>query len=107
MDLQTKLTILSILGGLVGVLSLVISQLWRSSVEVQGQFRKRMTPAGWVLLAISLVGFAGTIISEGIRAKIRADDFHSSQARSEELVTATQPLTALSLQLKFPTLIPR
>ena len=103
MQPQTALTLLSLLGSLLGVGSLLVSQLWKGSVEVNGQLRKKMTPAGWVLVGLSVVGFTGTITAEIVRSRIRAAESASSEARSKELIAATQPLTALSLRLRFST----
>jgi len=101
MDLSTKLTVLSILGAIIGLVSLAISQLWRANVEIEGRTRLRMTPAGWVLLAISLVGFAGTIASEVVRKQMETDDERASTLKEARLLDATQPLSALSLRLQF------
>lgn len=64
MDVLTVITV----GGLaIGFIGAVTSQLWKSSVEVEGRTTKQLTPTGWLSLGISLVGLMGSVASELIR----------------------------------------
>jgi hypothetical protein len=72
MNPQTYLTLLTFLGLVVGSIGGLISQLTKTSVEVDGTTRKRLTSAGKWALAISLLGFAGSFSSELFKSSLQA-----------------------------------
>jgi len=72
MNPQTYLSFLTFLGLVVGSVGGLISQLTKTSVEVDGTTRKRLTSAGKWALAISLLGFAGSFSSELFKSSIQA-----------------------------------
>jgi hypothetical protein len=69
---QTYLNLLTIVGLAVGSISGLISLLTKTSVEVDGTMRKRLTSPGRWALAISLLGFAGSFSSEMLKSSIQA-----------------------------------
>jgi hypothetical protein len=72
MNPQTSLTLLTIVGLIVGSIGGLISQLSKTSVEVDGTTRKRLTSAGKWALAISLLGFTGSFASELLKSSVQA-----------------------------------
>ena len=101
MDLHSTLRIVTYVGLSISFLAALTSQLWRSSVEVEGTIRKRLTPAGWVSLGISAVGLLTGVASEVIRSRVEYAASQSTQQRTNELIASTQPLTSLSLHWQF------
>jgi hypothetical protein len=81
MDLHGTLTIITIAGLAVSFAAGTISQFWKDSIEVEGKLTKRLTPAGWLSLGISLVGLSGSVASELIRVSI--DHNEQLQAKAE------------------------
>src|SRR4051794_7917036 len=117
MNLQDTLQITTYVGLSVGFVAGVTSQFWKDSVEVAGTTRKRLTPAGWISLAISAVGLLTGLTSEKVRHDLQVKDEASQhdrqvkeeeirQQHAEELLTGTQPLTSLSLNWKFSSTDP-
>jgi len=74
MDLQRTLTTITILGFATTCIAGVTSQVFKTSVEVNGQITKGLTPAGRLSLGIALVGLSGSISSELIGVRIRHDE---------------------------------
>jgi hypothetical protein len=74
MDLYDQLSGLTIAGLTLTCTGAVLSQAFRSSEEVAGRLTKRLTPAGWLWLGISLVGLSGSIASELVRIGIRGNE---------------------------------
>jgi hypothetical protein len=87
MDLQNTLTVITVGGLTVSFIAGITSQLWKGSVEIEGQFRKRLTPAGWLSLGITLVGLSGSIASELIRVSIRNNDRLQAKAEAAQRKT--------------------
>jgi len=93
MDLHQKLTAITIVGLIISGIAGVTSQLWKSSVEIQGQTRKQLTPAGWLSLVIALVGLLASVGSvligvslknnEALQAKTEAAQKQALQAQEE------------------------
>jgi hypothetical protein len=84
MNAQDTLKVISICSATVGFISGIGSQLWKSSVEVDGQVKKRLTRAGWVLAAISLIGFSGTAASELLRINVRHNEELQARTKTEQ-----------------------
>jgi hypothetical protein len=74
MNPQTYLTGLTFLGLTVGLIGGLISQLTKTSAEVDGTTKKRLTSSGRWALAISLLGFAGSFSSEMFKSSIKAQE---------------------------------
>jgi len=74
MDLQRTLTIITIVGFATTCTAGIASQVFKTSVEVNGHTTKQLTPAGWLWLGIALVGFLGSVSSELLRVRIKHDD---------------------------------
>jgi hypothetical protein len=72
MNPQTYLTVLTFVGLVVGTVGVLIAQLTKTSVEVDGTMRKRLTRPGRWAFAISLLGFAGLFSSELFKTSIQA-----------------------------------
>jgi len=117
MNLQGTLQITTYVGLCVGFVAGVTSQFWKDSVEVAGTTRKRLTPVGWISLAISALGLLTGVTSEKIRHDLQVKEEASQHERqvkddairqkhAEELLAATQPLTSLSLNWKFSSTDP-
>lgn len=104
MDPHNTLRIVTYVGLSVSFLAAVISQLWKSSVEVEGTIRKRLTPAGWIWLAISLIGLLAGVLAEVIRSQTQSGN---GQNNPQLLLASTQPLTSLSLHLQFSSTDPK
>lgn len=79
MDPQTYLRVLTFVGLIVGTMGGLFSQLTRTSVDVDGTTRKRLTAAGKWALAISLLGFAGSFSSELLKSSIQAQEKAQAQ----------------------------
>jgi hypothetical protein len=84
MNAQDTLNVISICSATVGFISGVGSQLWKSSVEVDGRITKRLTRAGWALAAISLIGFSGTAASELLRINVRHNEELQAKTKAEQ-----------------------
>jgi hypothetical protein len=79
------LTFITILGLALSFLAGVTSQIWKDTVEVEGQIKKRLTPAGWLSLGISLVGLSGSVASELIRVSIsHSEELQSKAERAQK-----------------------
>jgi hypothetical protein len=87
MDSQTTLTIITFLGLAVSFIAGLLSQLWKGSIEVEGQLRKQLTPAGWLSLGISLVSLMGSIASELIRISVNNNQRLQAQAEAAQAKT--------------------
>jgi hypothetical protein len=81
MDLQNTLTTITIAGLAISFIAGITSQIWKSSVEIEGQLTKRLTPAGWLSLGISLIALSGSVASELIRVSISNNE--RLQAKTE------------------------
>jgi hypothetical protein len=57
-----------------------------SSVEVQGQIAKKLTPAGWLLFAIALISLCTSIASELIRVNMRSGEQLQSKAEEAQKI---------------------
>jgi hypothetical protein len=77
---HSTLTTITILGLALSFLAGATSQIWKDSVEIDGQIKKRLTPAGWLSLGISLVGLSASIASELIRVGISHSEELQAQA---------------------------
>lgn len=73
MQLPDTLTIFTISGLAISFVAGATSQIWKASEEVKGRLTKRLTPAGWLSLGISLVGLSGAIASQLIRVNMEND----------------------------------
>lgn len=74
MDLHDTLTLITLGGLALSFVAGVVSQLWITTVDIQGKPFKRLTPRGWLSLAISAIGLFGSIASELIRVSISHDE---------------------------------
>lgn len=116
MDSQTYLTVLTFIGLVVGTTSGLFSHLTKTSVEVAGTMRKRLTAPGKWAFAIALFGFAGSFSSEMLKTSIQAqqrtraqidktlkeqneNENKAWQMRSENLQGAIKGDTTSALQL--------
>lgn len=72
MSPQSYLSVLAIVGFSVGLFGAAISLLRKTSSEVEGSDKKRLTPFGWFALAMSILGFAGSFASELLKIHISA-----------------------------------
>lgn len=81
---QTYLSVLTFLGLAVGLGSGLISQLKRTSVDINGTNEKRLTSAGKLALAISLIGFAGSFASELLKSAIASQQERDSKKEKDE-----------------------
>jgi hypothetical protein len=68
MDLLTTITIL---GALITFISGIVSQVAKTSIEVKDQTVKQLTPGGWLLLGIALVGLVTSVASILIGVNIK------------------------------------
>src|SRR5437868_200502 len=80
MDYQSTLNLITFCGLAASFVAGLLSQLFKSSIEVDGTIRKRLTPAGWLALGISMVGLLGSIGSELIRIAIQHQSDSQKQA---------------------------
>jgi hypothetical protein len=71
---ESILTWLSIGGVLVGFVGALISQVTKTSVDIEGTSKKLLTPSGKWAMAISIVGFAGSFSAEMVKAYIGAQE---------------------------------
>ena len=79
MDPQTYLRVLTFVGLIVGSMGGLVSQLTKTSVDVDGTTRKRLTTPGKWALIISLLGFAGSFSSELLKSSIQAQEKAQAQ----------------------------
>jgi hypothetical protein len=84
MDQHNILTVITFGGLVVSFIAALVSQLWKGSVDVEGQLRKRLTPAGYLSLGISMVGLLASISSELIRISIKHSENLHTQAVAEQ-----------------------
>lgn len=84
MDSQPTLTAFTIAGGVTTFVGAVLSQMFKASREVEGRIVKRLTPAGWLALGVSLVGMSGTIASELLRVSIREESERAGQIAEKQ-----------------------
>src|SRR5262245_11831897 len=84
MDLHDTLTTITIAGLAISFIAGTTSQLWKGSIEVEGRLSKRLTPAGWLSLGISLTGLSASVASELIRVSIRNDDRLQAKAEAAQ-----------------------
>jgi hypothetical protein len=97
MEAGTTLRVITFASLAISFVTGIISQLWKSTEDVEGKRTKRLTPAGWVLLGIAAVSFAGSVTAELIRQRMNTDQ--ASESKTEAL--AAQPLTSLNLHWGF------
>jgi hypothetical protein len=84
MNQHDVLTVITFGGLVVSFVAALVSQLWKGSVDVEGQIRKRLTPAGYLSLGISMVGLLASISSELIRISIKHSEQLQAQAAAEQ-----------------------
>lgn len=106
MNLDSTLTIVTYVGASVSFLAAVIALFWKITVEVERSTRKRLTPAGWVLLAIFVIGLLTGLASEVIRLKIKHKEEQSAQKAQQRFVSSMQPLTSLSIHWQLSSADP-
>lgn len=106
MNLHDTLRIVTYVGASVSFLAAVTALFWKSTVEVEGSIRKRLTPAGWVLLGIFLVGLLTGFASEVIRSNIKYEEGRSAQRNQQRFVSSMQPLTSLSIHWQLSSADP-
>ena len=82
MDLHDTLSVFTIAGLATSFIAGVVSQMWRSSVEIEGTISKRLTPAGWLLVGIALVGLLSAVASELVRVSLRHNDAREASAEA-------------------------
>jgi hypothetical protein len=70
MNSETYLRLLTFCGLAIGLMGGLISQLTKTSEEVNGRIRKRLTSAGKWAFVISLLGFCGSFCSEILKSSI-------------------------------------
>jgi hypothetical protein len=116
MNPQTYLTVLTFLGLGIGTIGGLFSHLTKTSEDVEGTMRKRLTTPGKWALAIALLGFAGSFTSEMLKSSIQAQEHTQTkidktlkdqnekenkdwQTRSENLQGAIKFDTTAALQL--------
>jgi hypothetical protein len=90
MNQHDVLTVITFGGLVVSFVAALVSQLWKGSVDVEGQIRKRLTPAGYLSLGISMVGLLASISSELIRISIK----HSEQLQAQAAAAQERALRA-------------
>jgi hypothetical protein len=95
MDLHTTLSVITVGGLAISFIAGITSQVWKSSVEVEGQITKRLTPAGWLSLGISLVGLSGSVASELIRVSI------SNNAQLQAMAEVAQKKALLEQEARW------
>lgn len=76
----------------------MISQIWQTSIAVEGTDRKKLTPAGWLFLGIISIGVLLSVAAEIARENL---DEQAAAARQKQAITM-QPLVSLSLHWRFP-----
>jgi hypothetical protein len=81
---QTYLSILTFLGLVLGFAGGAVSQLKKTSIDVDGTNEKRLTSFGKLALAISIIGFAGSFSSELLKSAISAEDARASKRDKDE-----------------------
>ncbi|HKS09523.1 MAG TPA: hypothetical protein VJS13_08260 [Pyrinomonadaceae bacterium] len=116
MNPQTYLTVLTFLGLVIGTASGLFSHLTKTSEDIAGTTRKKLTTAGKWAFGIALLGFAGSFTSEMLKSSIQAKAHTQSeidktlkaqnekenknwQTRSENLQDGIKADTASALQL--------
>jgi len=101
---ETYLRILAFLGLIVGLAGGLVSQLTKTDSDVPGSNKKVLTPFGKLALAISIIGFAGSFVSELLKAVIereakirKADDLkwqHRIEDYSKDILSQTKEAVA-------------
>jgi len=81
MDLLTSITIL---GALITFISGIVSQVAKTSIEVKDQTVKQLTPGGWLLLGIALVGLMTSVASILVGFSIKHNDRLMAQAEATQ-----------------------
>jgi hypothetical protein len=89
MDLHNALTVITLVGLAISSIAGIVSQIWKDSIEVEGRLTRRLTPAGWLSLGISLIALSGSVASELIRVSI---------SHSEELQAKAEAAQKKALQ---------
>jgi hypothetical protein len=85
MSPQTYLSVITFVGLAVGFAGGVLSQLRKTSVDVDGKNERKLTAFGKLALAISVVGFVGSLASELLKSSIEAQQARDAQnAKMEE-----------------------
>jgi hypothetical protein len=81
MNPQTYLSTLTFIGLFFGIVGGLVSQLRKTSVDVEGTTKKLLTPSGKLAVAISILGFSGSFASELLKSSIQAQE--KAQAKIE------------------------
>jgi hypothetical protein len=81
---KTYLSILTVLGLVLGFVGGAISQLKKTSSDVDGTNSKKLSSFGKLAFAISIIGFAGSFASELLKSAIAADDKRTSAKQLED-----------------------
>lgn len=87
-DYQSTLTLITFGGLAASFAGGLLSQFFKSAIEVDGTIRKRLTPAGWLALGVSMVGLFSSVASELIRLTIQ----HQSDVQSQTAALQRQAL---------------
>lgn len=85
------LTVLTFVALLIGLAAGVVSQIAKTSDNVEGSNIKRLTTAGKLALGISLLGFCGSLSSELLKVYIadaqrRADDIEADRKKEQQRI---------------------
>jgi len=129
MEAGSVLTVFTVFGVLLGLAGAILSQMWRVASDLDGTNRRKLTPAGWLLLGMAFVGACGSIASELLRIKLGKDDalrlerkaadqraaeerrvldqrqalIENSIRQTTEIIVAGQPLTSMALMIRLDT----
>jgi hypothetical protein len=80
------LTLFAIAGFTLSFITGALSQLWKSSVELEGRITKQLTPAGWLSMGISLVGLSAAVAAALVKMN-QENDRELQEALQAELAT--------------------
>jgi hypothetical protein len=103
MAAPTYLTVLTFVGLVVGLIGGLIAQVTKTSVDVDGTAKKRLTSSGRLAIVISLIGFAGSFASELLKASIAAQQDRDSQNAKKEEAIWKERSTNLTAQILMNT----
>jgi hypothetical protein len=79
MDLLTVITIVS---ALISFISGSFSQIYKTSIDIEGQNIKQLTPVGWLLLGIALAGLITSVSSVLINVSLKNNERRQAQTEA-------------------------
>jgi hypothetical protein len=83
----------------VGLTAGLISQLRKTSIDIEGTNQKQLTSFGKLAFAISLIGFTGSFASELLKSAISPEQEKSQKAAKEEDAIWKARSAALSAEI--------